>query len=192
MFSSIVEIQWKLNHLSQQLRTIFTILSIVAILGQAAELPPEREIDRLLVQAERQLRGGEFARAAAGLDRARSIGKTHHSPVPAVAWVMSAEALPGAGVFADAEKAAVAYLEQAGKSGEHYREVLELLDEIAQEAEREEEAKAIVAVAEPLHRLTDDFTCPVRSVIDDSTFQYRTDLSIHSDGACRLLMTRRG
>ena len=35
-----------------------TTLAIVAILGQASELPPEMEIDRLLVQAERQLSDG--------------------------------------------------------------------------------------------------------------------------------------
>ena len=96
--------------------------------AQAADLSPDIQADRYLVQAERQIRSGDHAGALATLDRILALQVEHALAIPDAFWFKRAEVSRQAGLHALAVESATRYLEAAGRSGEHYMAALELLD----------------------------------------------------------------
>ena len=94
----------------------------------AQELPPEIQVDRYMVQADRQVRNEEFAAALRTLDRVLELYETHDMVIPASFWITRAEVAMAAGRHVEAMESSAQYLEVAGRGGEQYDEALELLD----------------------------------------------------------------
>ena len=101
-------------------------LALSPCLGQ--ELPPEIQIDRLLVQAERETGDGEHWSAAITLERILELYAAHDLEIPSVFWFRQAGVLQAAGLHEQAVEASTRYLQEAGRTGEHYQAVLRILD----------------------------------------------------------------
>ena len=134
----------------QRLFGALAALTVSLCLGQ--ELPPEIQVDRLMVQAERETGDGEHWSAAITLERALEIYEEHGLEIPAAFWFRQASVLQDAGLHAQAIEASTRYLQEAGREGDHYLEVLELYDaaELAkvEAAERAAEVAAALAAEE--------------------------------------------
>ena len=113
----------------------------------AQELPPEMQVDRLLVQAAREIDGGEHWSAVVTFERILAVSEEHGLEIPAEFWFRQAGVLQGAGLHERAIEASTRYLQEAGREGEHYRAALELLDaaEIDLAEARRAEARARAA-----------------------------------------------
>ena len=115
-----------------------------SMLGGAAELPPEIQADRLLLQAEREIGKESFIEAFATLDRILALQAEHGLEVPVAFWFKHAHVAYEAGLQAEtfkwanrhsaaadlhakAVQSATRYLATAGRGGDHYLEALELL-----------------------------------------------------------------
>ena len=129
--------------------------------AQAADLSPDIQADRFLVQAERQLRSGDHAGALATLDRILALQAEHGLEIPDAFWFKHGQVSLEAGLHAQAVESVTRYLVAAGQGGEHYLAALELLDiaeaaaaaaavaerEAGAAAEREARAVAVAAAA---------------------------------------------
>ena len=177
----------------------FAVASLAVALGAAhahgTELPPEIEIDRLLVQAERQIADGELMRAVGTLDTAVGLGDENGVDLPKVFWIRHAEASLRIGKVEVAAESATRYLQTAGRSGEHYRRALELLDEVEQARAEAAEQEAITRAAEPLRLLHSDFSCTwaFEDILDgtprEELVRQITNVEFSSD--CRLRINTR-
>ena len=96
-------------------------------------------MDRLLVQAERETREGDFCSAASTLALAVEVYETHGLEIPAEFWLSHARAFHGAGRYEDAVLSVTRYLELVGREGDDYDAALELYD-AAEVAIRERDA----------------------------------------------------
>ena len=128
----------------------FSAIAFTTLLapGSAAqELPPEVQVDRLLVQAEREIEDGEHWSAVVTFERILAVCDEHGLEIPAEFWFRQAGVLQGAGLHERAVEASTRYLQEAGREGEHYRAALEILDAAEQGLEeiRREEARARLA-----------------------------------------------
>ena len=173
------------------------ILAVAALAALAAELSPDIQADRYLVQAERQIRSGDHAGALATLDRILALQEEHGLEIPDGFWFKRAEVSRQAGLHAQAAESATRYLETAGRSGEHYLAALELLDaaELAvatAEGVARGELPAMVVVPAGRFRmgcLSDDGGCfddekPVREVVIASFALSRHEVTFAQWDAC--------
>ncbi len=108
------------------------VATLLAVLGapslSAQELPPEIQLDRLMVQADRQIAGEQYGAALRALDRILELQEQHDLDLPEPFWMKRAEVAVGAGNHLEAMASATRYLELAGPEGEHYEAALEVLD----------------------------------------------------------------
>ena len=95
----------------------------------AQELPPEIQVDRFMVQADREIRNEQYVAALRTLDRILALQEAHELELPESFWMKRAEVALGAEDFAEAMASSSRYLEIAGRSGELYTAALELLDQ---------------------------------------------------------------
>ena len=95
----------------------------------AQELPPDVQVDRLMVQADRQIGNGQYAAALRTLDRILELQEQHDLELPEPFWMTRAEVAVGAEDYLEAMASVTQYLELAGREGEQYEAALELLDE---------------------------------------------------------------
>ena len=117
---------------AQSNRRIGSLLALAFALGApgtAQELSPEIQVDRFLLEAERQIGDGDFAAALEALDRVLAIQAEHDLELPAVFWLRRAQVAMEAGLYDEALGSATRYLQLAGREGEDYRAALELLNE---------------------------------------------------------------
>ena len=116
------------------------------------ELPPEIQIDRLLVQAERETGDGEHWSAAIALERILELYAAHDLEIPSEFWFRQAGVLQAAGLHEQAVEASTRYLQEAGQEGEHYQAVLRILDaaevDLAEARRAEARARAAAERAE--------------------------------------------
>ena len=168
---------------------------LIAACARGAELPPEIEIDRLLVQAERQIADGEFATAVRTLERAVGVREANGVDLPYVFWVLHAEASLRIGKVETAADSATRYLQVAGRSGEHYRRALELLDEVDQAQAEAAEREAIASAAGPLQQLNSDVSCTrvFEDLFADTTSEtvIREVTEVDFSAECRLTIEKR-
>ena len=102
--------------------------SVAAVCANAADLPPEIQADRYLIQAERQIRAGDHAEALATLDKIIALQTDHGLAIPSAFWFKYAQASQDAGRFEQAIESATRYLVEAGQQGQYYMAALEILD----------------------------------------------------------------
>ena len=123
----------------------FAMLLVPDVDGQ--ELPPEIQVDRLLVQSEREIGDGEYWSAVNTLQQALETYQEHGLEIPAMFWFRQASAFQHTGLHTRAVEASTRYLQEAGRQGDHYRAALELLDaaEVSLAEARREEARARAA-----------------------------------------------
>ena len=123
------------------------VLSALALLAaptsHGQELPPEIQVDRLWVQAEREAAEGNPWSAAYTLEQALQLYEAHGIEILAEFWIRYAQALQAAGLHEAAVEALTRYLQEAGREGDHYQTALRLLDEADNDlaAARREEAR---------------------------------------------------
>ena len=101
-------------------------LALTPSLGQ--ELPPEIQVDRLLVQAERETAEENHWSSAYTLEQALQMYEEHGLEIPADFWIRYAQALQAAGLHEASVEASTRYLQEAGREGDHYQAALRLLD----------------------------------------------------------------
>ena len=95
----------------------------------AQELGPEIQVDRLMVQMDRQIAAEQYGPALRTTDRIVELQEQHDLELPEPFWMIRAEVAVGAADYLKGMASATRYLELAGREGEHYEAVLELLDE---------------------------------------------------------------
>ena len=110
----------------------------------AMQLPPDIQADRYLVRAQRQIEEQDFAGAKQSMEQSLELQSQHGLEIPEEFFYRYAEVLGRLELHDEAVEAATKYLTLAGRDGEHYREALEMLDEIEQ-AKAAAEAAAEVA-----------------------------------------------
>ena len=114
----------------------------------AAQLPPAIQADRFLVQAEREIKDGNYVAAAAALEQIVELQGEHELEMPAAFWFKRAQVAQEAGFFERAIESVIRYLEIDGQEGEHYMEALELLDVAEEEARKAKESEEVEQEAE--------------------------------------------
>ena len=78
-------------------------------------------VDRLLVQAEREIEDGESWSAVDTFERILDLCEEHGLEIPAEFWLREAGVLQEAGLHERAIEASTRYLQEAGREGQHYR-----------------------------------------------------------------------
>ena len=94
--------------------------------ASAQELPPEIQVDRLMVQVDHQMAAEQYGAALRTLDRILALQAEHDLELPEPFWMGRAEVAMGAENYLEAIASATRYLEAAGREGEHYMAALEL------------------------------------------------------------------
>ncbi len=102
--------------------------SAAATCGDAADLPPEIQADRYLVQADRQIQAGDHDAAVATLNKIIALQQDHGLVIPPAFWFKHAQVSRDAGRFQQAIESATRYLMEEGQQGQHYMAALEILD----------------------------------------------------------------
>ena len=106
----------------------------------AAQLPPEILVDRHLVRVDRLLADDDYGAALTVMDEIIALQRQHDLVLPEKFHFQYAEVAFGAGLTEAAIASLNDYLVAAGRSGDFYRQALELLD-TAEEALRRAEAE---------------------------------------------------
>lgn len=128
------------------------LVAVVLVVEVPAQLPPDIQADRYLVEAERHIETGDQAAAQAALDRILALQAAHDLVLPEAFWFQYAEVAYQAGLYGAAEEAATRYLTTVGREGEHYQAALALLDRAAADRQRvEAEMADEAAYAEAQH-----------------------------------------
>ena len=104
------------------------VLALFAHQGPAAQLSPEIQADRFLMQAEDRIQKQDFAGAKAALDRILELEAEHGLTIPEAFHFRHAEVALRVGLHEEAIESVTRYLTVAGRDGEHYREALRLLN----------------------------------------------------------------
>ena len=150
-------------HLAIARISLFGAVALTVLLAPksiAQVLPPEIQVDRLLVRAEREIEDGEHWSAVFTFERILAVCEEHGLAIPAEFWFRHAGVLQGAGLHERAIEASMRYLQEVGRDGEHYRAALKILDaaevelaetrRAAERAEREAAARGeVIATAIP-------------------------------------------
>lgn len=127
----------------RQLRVTTLALGLGFVLASSAnlraQLSPDIQADRLLVQAEREIGDDDMVAAIATLEQILALSQHHQFDLPSQFWFRFASAALAAENYDRAIEGVTQYLQMEGREGEHYREALELLDsaELAQRRTRE-------------------------------------------------------
>ena len=98
----------------------------------AAQLPPEIQVDRYLLRAERLMDAKDPEGALEVMGKIVALQKEHGLTLPDDFHFKHAKVAFSAGEVQEAVDAVHAYLLEAGREGKYYREALELLDEAEQ------------------------------------------------------------
>ena len=112
-----------------------------------AQLPPEIEADRFLLQVETAIQEQDFQSAKTTIDRLLELQAEHNLELPEQFSFQYAQVLERLGLYDEAMETVTRYLTRVGREGEFYREALELLNDA--EAAK---ATAIEAAAEAARR----------------------------------------
>ena len=155
----------------------FSVLALAALLAPVSngeEPPPEVQVDRLLVQAEREIKDGEHWSAVVTFERILAVCEEHGLAIPAEFWFRQAGVLNSAGLHERAIEASTRYLTEAGRDGKNYQAALELLDaaEVGlAEARRETEAAERAAREVETRQAAITPSAPEMVVIPAGTFR---------------------
>ena len=101
---------------------------------EAAQLPPEIQMDRFLLQAERALEAGDASAARAALERLLALQEEHGIEPPPEDHFRYGKVWQAVGEPARAGNAITRYLKLLGRDAERYGEALDLLIRVEAEA----------------------------------------------------------
>ena len=107
---------------------VIALLTLLGNQGAVAQLSPEIQADRFLMQAEDRIQKQDFAGAKAALDRILDLEEEHGLTIPEAFHFRHAEVAQRVGDHEEAIESVTRYLTAAGRDGEHYREALRLLN----------------------------------------------------------------
>ena len=102
--------------------------AVFAAAAAALQLPPDMQADRYLLQADEQIERRNFAAAKQSLDRILALQDQHGLELPQEFYFRYAEVVERLGLYDEAIESVTKYLTLAGRSGEHYRAALRLLN----------------------------------------------------------------
>ena len=141
------------KHATTVLSRALLLLSLPVVLV-AAQLPPEIQADRYLMQAERAVNGQDFLGAKTAMDAVLELQEQHDLELPEQFSFRYAEVLDQLGLYDEAVQYVTEYLTVTGRDGKYYRDALELLNsaeetgrrlrierELADAAQRQAEAE---------------------------------------------------
>lgn len=100
------------------------------VTGAAAQLPPEIQVDRYLLRAERLMEAKDPKAALELIGKIVALQQEHGLTLPDEFHFKHAKVAMSAGSVKDALDAVNTYLLQAGREGKFYREALVLLEEV--------------------------------------------------------------
>ena len=120
------------------------VLVLSGFFTAAAQLPPEIMADRYLVRVERLMAEKNHKAALEMMDKIIELQKEHNLTVPDEFHFKYAQIAMSAGSTRAAIDAVNKYLVAAGRTGQFYKEALELLDEAEQKQEEREKIQAAV------------------------------------------------
>ena len=103
------------------------------VTATAAQLPPEIQVDRCLLRAERLLEAKDPKGALEVMGKIVALQKEHGLTLPEEFHFKYAKVALSAGSVGEAMEAVNTYLVEAGREGKFYREALELLDDAEQD-----------------------------------------------------------
>ena len=124
---------------------VLLLVTLPAVLV-AAQLPPEIQADRYLMQAERAVSDQDFLGAKTAMDAVLELQERHDLELPDQFSFRYAEVLDQLGLYEEAVRYVTEYLNVAGRDGKYYRDALELLDS-AEETYRRLQAERQLADA---------------------------------------------
>ena len=110
-----------------------TLLALFPVPASNQELPPEIQMDRYLVQADRQIRNEQYTAALRTLNLVLEVREAHDLMLPDAFWMKRAGVALGAQDHTEAITSVTRYLEIVGRDGEQYTEALELLDQAVEQ-----------------------------------------------------------
>ena len=102
------------------------------ITAAAAQLPPEIQVDRYLLRADRLMEAKDPKGALEVMGKIVALQKEHGLTLPEEFHFKHAKVALSAGSVGEAMDAVNTYLLEAGREGKFYREALELLEEVEQ------------------------------------------------------------
>ena len=94
-----------------------------------AQLPPEIEADRFLLQVETAIQEQDFQGAKTTIDRILELQAEHDLELPEQFSFQYAQVLERLGLYDEAMETVTRYLTRVGRAGEFYREALALLND---------------------------------------------------------------
>lgn len=110
------------------------------VTSAAAQLPPDMQVDRYLVQIQRLVEEKDNGSARDVLYKIVALQREHGLTLPEEFHFRHAQVAFSVGSLNVAKDSVEKYLKEAGRDGEFYREVLELLDEVEQRSLSRKEA----------------------------------------------------
>ena len=101
----------------------------------AVELPPEIQVDRYLLRADRLMEADDAKGALEVMGKIVALQKEHGLSLPEEFYFKHAKVALSAGAIGSAIDAVSTYLLEVGREGKHYREALELLEDAEESQE---------------------------------------------------------
>ena len=120
-------------------RAFALLAAFAAAIACGSKASPE-DLDRLMVQAERQVEEGDRWATHRTLGRAEALRREHRLEAPDDFWLRHARVASAMGRHHQAVESATRYLMTVGLEGEHYEAALELIEASEAELRREHEA----------------------------------------------------
>ena len=135
------------------------------VTGAAAQLPPEIQVDRYLLRAERLMEAKDPKGALELIGKIIVLQKRHGLTLPEEFRFTYAKVALSAGLVQDAIDAINQYLLEAGREGEFYREALELL----------EEAETVLAETEKIQATADEYLAKIERLMEEKDYEAALD-----------------
>ena len=111
-------------------------LALLAAVMGAAQLPPQVQLDRLLLRAEQRIEEQRYEEAIAALEEAGRLAHAEGLELPDRIWFRRASLALALERPADAVKFVTCYLRIADRGTDHYQDALELIEKAEAEVVR--------------------------------------------------------
>lgn len=131
-------------------------LALLAAVTGAAQLPPQVELDRLLLRAEQRIEAERYKEADAALEEAGRLAQAEGLELPDRIWFQRASLALALDRPPDAVKFVTRYLQGADRDADHYQEALELIERAEAEVARREVVERVRPSPESLCRKNQD------------------------------------
>ena len=131
-------------------------LALLAAVTGTAQLPPQVELDRLLLRAEQRIDEERYEEAVAALEEAGRLAQAEGLELPDRIWFRRASLAMAMERPADAVKFVTRYLQGADRDTDHYEDALELIEEAEAEVARREVVERVRPSPEALCKKNHD------------------------------------